>query len=346
MPKAASIRVIGVVAAIVFFALTAATASAAAPYCPPDQDPEFVLGFAFMKSQLGDVMGEPLECEHPNPENGDTLQQTTTGLAFYRKATNTPTFTDGWNHWAWTADGMVQWTGDAIEPPPSFRDQYDAATITEFREMISDLGIIAKWQGPILLEVRGSPTAADIAEVDELIHEIGPLITRVAISRVQAGGNMAIYFIPRWQFSDYLDVVNPRAVGAAHPSWGLAFGEIGSAIVLVDYRLSLAARSKVLKHEVLHALGWIEHSLRPDSIMTPWLEGAIDWSPTDINLIRILYDDRITPGMTAADLTAIGLWVQSSLRTVAATTGIDGRVAAIRGTFAGTDWAISLAPAH
>lgn len=92
-------------------------AASAAPYCAPGQEPEFVLGFAFMKSQLGDIMGEPLECEHANPDNGDTLQQTTTGLSFYRKSTNTPTFTDGWQHWGWTAEGLVFWTGDSIDPP-------------------------------------------------------------------------------------------------------------------------------------------------------------------------------------------------------------------------------------
>ena len=76
-----------------------------------------MFGFAFLKSLLGDVMGDPLECEHANPENGDTLQQTTTGLSFYRKSTNTATFTDGWSHWAWTTHGLVTWTGDAIDPP-------------------------------------------------------------------------------------------------------------------------------------------------------------------------------------------------------------------------------------
>ena len=45
------------------------------------------------------------------------LQQTTSGLAFYRKATNIPTFTNGWEHWGWTADGLVYWTGDAVDPP-------------------------------------------------------------------------------------------------------------------------------------------------------------------------------------------------------------------------------------
>ena len=62
--------------------LLLSTPVAAAPYCEPGQEPEFVLGFAFMKSQIGDVMGEPLECEHANPDNGDMLQQTSTGLSF------------------------------------------------------------------------------------------------------------------------------------------------------------------------------------------------------------------------------------------------------------------------
>ena len=89
----------------------------AAPHCGEGEIPEFRFGFAFLKSQLGETMGEPIECEHANPENGDTLQQTSTGLSFYRRATNTPTFTDGWNHRAWTVEGLVTWTGSDIDPP-------------------------------------------------------------------------------------------------------------------------------------------------------------------------------------------------------------------------------------
>jgi hypothetical protein len=61
-------------------------------------------------------MGNPVECEHANPDNGDTLQNTTTGLAFYRKSTNTPTFTNGTEHWALTTEGEVYWTGGSIDP--------------------------------------------------------------------------------------------------------------------------------------------------------------------------------------------------------------------------------------
>jgi hypothetical protein len=96
---------------------TVLPASAQAAFCPPGEQPTFRFGFAALKEQVGDAMGDPTECEHSNPENGDTLQATTTGLSFYRKSTNTPTFTDGFRHWGLTSAGLVAWTGDSIDPP-------------------------------------------------------------------------------------------------------------------------------------------------------------------------------------------------------------------------------------
>lgn len=87
------------------------------PFCQSAQRPEFLFGFAALKALLGERMGAPLECEHANPDNGDSLQQTSTGLAFYRKATNTPSFTNGFEHWALTAEGLAYWTGPNPDPP-------------------------------------------------------------------------------------------------------------------------------------------------------------------------------------------------------------------------------------
>ena len=63
-------------------------------------------------------MGEPLECERVIDAAGSTEQRTTTGLAYYRGATNTVAFTNGWDHWALTSEGPVHWTGQELEPPP------------------------------------------------------------------------------------------------------------------------------------------------------------------------------------------------------------------------------------
>jgi hypothetical protein len=89
----------------------------AAAYCQPGQQPTFAREVADLKQQLGNAMGAPLECEHAVAANGDTIQQTTTGLVIYRAATNTVIFTDGWRHWALTARGMVAWEGTETDPP-------------------------------------------------------------------------------------------------------------------------------------------------------------------------------------------------------------------------------------
>jgi hypothetical protein len=87
-------------------------------FCAPGAGPQFSFGFASLKATLGDSMGAALSCEYGDPlGSGDVLQATTTGLAFYRLSTNTPTFTDGWNHWGLTPAGVVYWTGVGVDPP-------------------------------------------------------------------------------------------------------------------------------------------------------------------------------------------------------------------------------------
>jgi hypothetical protein len=60
---------------------------------------DFVLGFKTLADLIPDIVGEPLEDERHNPENGDGLQQTTSGLMVWRKADNWTAFTNGWETW-------------------------------------------------------------------------------------------------------------------------------------------------------------------------------------------------------------------------------------------------------
>lgn len=96
----------------------AAEESTGAPaFCSSGQTPTFAAGIAQLKQQLGETMGTPIECEHAASADGNTIQQTTTGLAAFDRATNTASFTDGWRHWAITARGMVTWEGSDPNPP-------------------------------------------------------------------------------------------------------------------------------------------------------------------------------------------------------------------------------------
>ncbi len=61
---------------------------------------QFVLGFAAIREQIGaQVVGDCLENEGHNPENGDALQRTSGGLLVWRKADNVTAFTDGNSTW-------------------------------------------------------------------------------------------------------------------------------------------------------------------------------------------------------------------------------------------------------
>lgn len=60
-------------------------------FCQMGQTPQFQLGFAQLKDQLGSQMGDPLECEH-HDEQGNAYQRTTTGLAFFEKSTGRLSF--------------------------------------------------------------------------------------------------------------------------------------------------------------------------------------------------------------------------------------------------------------
>lgn len=90
-----------------------------APFCGPGQAPQFLLGFAALKSAVGERMGEPLECEHLSPEDGRTLQRTSTGLAVYDRRTNQAAFTEGWRIWALTPGGLVASDGGRANPTPA-----------------------------------------------------------------------------------------------------------------------------------------------------------------------------------------------------------------------------------
>jgi hypothetical protein len=113
-------RVVLLLSVVVALLLTTVTEGSAQPtaYCLTVGAPTFQFGFAALKSDLGTIMGEPASCEYADPSGtDDTLQDTTAGLAFWRRATNTPTFTDGWNHWGLTTRGLVVWAGTSIDPP-------------------------------------------------------------------------------------------------------------------------------------------------------------------------------------------------------------------------------------
>ncbi len=87
---------------------TPTAAVSAPPSTQNAQSPaEFKLGFKYLADQIPNVVGVPLENEHYGA-NGDSLQQTSTGLMVWRKADNLAAFTDGSRTWINGPNGVQE----------------------------------------------------------------------------------------------------------------------------------------------------------------------------------------------------------------------------------------------
>jgi len=68
----------------------------------------FQLGFATVHDLAPDQVGDCVDDERHNPDNGDGLQHTTKGLMVWRKADNWTAFTNGYQTWVNGPNGLQQ----------------------------------------------------------------------------------------------------------------------------------------------------------------------------------------------------------------------------------------------
>ena len=81
-----------------------------APYCAAGEAVDWQPVLVPLSQQLGDTMGQPVECPHPAGDSDDIVQQSSSGLAIVRATTGAPTFTDGTTRWALVGSDVVSWT--------------------------------------------------------------------------------------------------------------------------------------------------------------------------------------------------------------------------------------------
>ncbi|GEM_PF-7090097 len=139
------------------------TSAGANRFCQAGETPQYRFGFAELKRHLGPKMGEPTECDHISNQQGDTTQTTTAGVAHWNKATNTPTFSTGAEHWAITPDGVVQWTGDAESPPlqQKFLVANTGGIGTYLRRTPKLTDRLRAWPDKTIMLIVGQDTTAD-----------------------------------------------------------------------------------------------------------------------------------------------------------------------------------------
>jgi hypothetical protein len=163
--------------------------------CAADEDPSYVFGFADLHAWLGDIMGAPTTCEYADPNGtGDTEQNTSAGLAFWRKSTNTPTFTDGSTHWALTASGQVTWGGTSIDPTA------DAVFIT--------------WIPPLRSKTSGCISMGGLPDGDCTPGGVNPEVTPATLGSTVCSSGYTERIRPPTSYTRPLEVQLLAAYGA------------------------------------------------------------------------------------------------------------------------------------
>jgi peptidoglycan/xylan/chitin deacetylase (PgdA/CDA1 family) len=77
---------------------------------------EFGLHMTDLRANIGDAMGQPVECEHPLDAAGNTIQATSTGTAWYTSANRGAIFTDGYQRWELDPSGLTYWASPDATP--------------------------------------------------------------------------------------------------------------------------------------------------------------------------------------------------------------------------------------
>jgi len=157
-------------------------------------------------------------------------------------------------------------------------------------------------------------------EIESIISELNTLLdTNLVISRTRniTGATIKIYLTDRNTYTvaepqvvATLTLLNSNYIGLAHLNWNRNNGEIYNGSAFVDMiGTDISNQRRVIRHEIMHTLGLYGHVTMPEfnSVLFPIANVPFPTLYTffDKNMIKLLYNPAITPGINEAELNAV-----------------------------------------
>ncbi len=193
-------------------------------------------------------------------------------------------------------------------------DKYDQATVKYLFEigLCPEFGecnppMIKKWISSVRVQLHGRYTNSDEQELNSIISELSNL-TGLNISKVNNNANINIYIVKQSEFQKYI----PQYKGIERQQ-GLFYvsissnGVIDSATICIEDQLAQNLKHHLLREELTQTMGLLADSYKyPGSVF----QQNPNYIPTeyagiDKAVIRLLYDDKIQPGMTQQEVSQI-----------------------------------------
>ena len=198
----------------------------------------------------------------------------------------------------------------SCQPPLGYDDypsgHYSPQAIEYFKEIAfgaefglgSNIEVIIKWHAVnVHVQLHGAYTQDDGHIVENTLQDISHL-TGIRFHLVNHGGHINIHLVDRSQFKSII----PSYVEGNDAYFvldGVQNHVITRATIVIDKNITGQQRRHLLLEELTQSLGLMRDSARyPDSIF----QKDANYMPTQLSqidreVIRLLYDNRVQPGM-------------------------------------------------
>ncbi len=163
---------------------------------------------------------------------------------------------------------------------------------------------IRKWQGDVRIQYFGSPTSADLTTLNSVISELNELTNGgIHLQLVDRNPNITIHFSPESQFAQLEPNYQPGNYGYFWTRWDANNRIYNANVLITTTKVTQKERSHLIREELTQSLGLMQDSFKyAESVFyQPWTD-VTQYSEIDRSLIRMLYDPKISSGMTQAQV--------------------------------------------
>ena len=167
-------------------------------------------------------------------------------------------------------------------------------------------GYVQKWtKNSIPVEIRGNPDSESLSCVNTAIAEINQLSskTKLRISSIRDSG-IIIQFAPKSELRALYPEKFADGLTQTQETYSC---EITLAAIWINNNshLDSVKRCTIIRHELLHGLGFEGHTQRfPNSIMYKGYPFITSYSVLDRDIIRMMYSTDIPPCASESEVRA------------------------------------------
>ena len=164
--------------------------------------------------------------------------------------------------------------------------------------------VLHKWTEDVNLRIYGSPTAADVATLTQVVAELNELITGIELTLNDGPGDVEVHFVPESQFQKIEPHYQPVNYGFFRVWWDHEGAIYRGRILVASEGITQQERSHLIREEITQSLGLFRDSWNyPDSIFYQGWTAIGEYSSIDVPTIRLLYQPQLLPGMTKVEVT-------------------------------------------